>query len=113
MGLLKRNITPYDTFLFRSAARPLLFSDPGPPADAALRAAALAPVWTFASVVARCQDAGELPARDPVDLAGLIYATMHGATDLEIGGRAGDHKGLGDVSATVALLLQLLKSHPR
>ena len=39
-------------------------------------------------------------------LTGLIYAAVHSAIDLELGGRASDKKGLASVEATVGLLLE-------
>ena len=51
-----------------------------------------------------------LPDIDTVSLTGLIYAALHGAIDLEIGGRASGAKGLGSVEATAGLLFDLLKN---
>ena len=59
--------------------------------------------------VARCQEAGELPAGDPVELAALLYATGHGAIDLALSGHAEEKKGLGDPVEVVRMLLSRLR----
>ena len=88
----------------------LLFSDPdiasvgGSPELAALDSFA-----AFSSIVKRCQANGTLPQVETTRLTGLIYATLHGAIDLELGGRARERKGLGDIEATVDLLLSMLQ----
>ena len=87
----------------------LLFSDPQLPSDASLKEAAFGAFTAFSRIVARCQQADVLPDTDNVSLTGLIYAALHGAIDLEIGGRASGAKGLGSVEATVDLLFDLLK----
>lgn len=58
-------------------------------------------------VVAECQEAGELPGSDPVELAALVYATVHGAVDLALAGHA-EEKGLSDPLAVVRLLIARL-----
>ena len=87
----------------------LLFSDPALPNDEDLKAAAIDPFRTFVEIVSRCQGETTLPPGDPVRIGGLIFAAAHGAIDLEIGGRASGEKGLGSVSATLDLLLELLE----
>ncbi len=49
-----------------------------------------------------------MPAIEPARLTGLIHATLHGAIDLDLGGRAKEAKGSGDIETTVDLLLDLL-----
>ena len=83
----------------------LLFSDPELVDEPSLKEAAFG---AFSRIVARCQAAGDLPAADVVELTGLIYAALHGAIDLHIGGRATDAKGLGSAAATADLLFELL-----
>jgi hypothetical protein len=39
----------------------------------------------------------------------LVYATLHGLMDLELGGRTKPEKGLGSIEAVVHLLLRLLR----
>ena len=90
----------------------LLFSDPGLMPEPNLKAAALGSFQAFSSIVSRCQQDGVLPQVETVRLTGLIYAALHGAIDLELGGRAGGSKGLGSVEATVSLLLDLLRQTP-
>lgn len=64
----------------------------------------------FVGVVAECQEAGELPAGDPVKLAALMYAAVHGAVDLALSGHTEESKGLGDPLALVRLLLDSLRT---
>ena len=54
-------------------------------------------------VVVECQEAGKLPGGDPVRLAALVYATVHGAVDLALAGHA-EEKGLDNPLALVRLL---------
>ena len=87
----------------------LLFSDPGLVPEPRLQEAALDSFRAFGAIVARGQETGVLPQVDTAKLTGLIYAALHGAVDLELGGRAQESKGLGDIEATIGLLLDLLK----
>ena len=86
----------------------LLFSDPGLEADDQLRAVAFGSFLAFSALVARAQEHGVLPAGDTAELTGLIYAALHGAIDLQLGGRSSGAKGLGSVEATASLLFKLL-----
>ena len=63
-------------------------------------------------VVAECQEVGELPEGNPVDLAALVYATVHGAVDLALAGHA-EEKGLDDPLALVRLLISRLGDRRR
>ena len=88
----------------------LLFSDPDlASAGGNVEAAALDAFQAFGALVQRCQEQGGLPQVGTVRLTGLIYATLHGAIDIELGGRAKEQKGLGNIEATVELLLALLR----
>lgn len=87
----------------------LLFSDPQLPSDAGLKEAAFGAFTAFSRIVARCQQDGAFPQVDTVGLTGLIYAALHGAIDLDLGGRASGTKGLGSIEATAGLLFDLLK----
>ena len=98
-----------DYALAHKARYRLLFSDPGLPPDASLKDAALGSFQAFSRVVSRCQQESVLPKGDTVNLTGLIYAAVHGAIDLQLGGRASGAKGLGSVEATVSLLFDLLR----
>ena len=60
--------------------------------------------------IVACQEAGELPAGDPVELAALIYATSHGAVDLALSGHAEEEKGLDDPARIVRSLLARLRT---
>lgn len=62
----------------------------------------------FVGGVAACQEAGELPGGDPVELAAILFATTHGAVELTLSGHAREEKGLGDpVELVEALLVRL------
>ena len=87
----------------------LLFSDPDlSSAGGTMEIAALGAFQAFGAIVQRCQAGGSLQPVKKARLTGLIYATLHGAIDLELGGRAREAKGLGSIEATVDLLLNLL-----
>lgn len=91
----------------------LLFSDPDlPSGGGAMEIAALGAFQAFDAIVQRCQADGRLRPIEAARLTGLIYATLHGAIDLELGARAREAKGLGSVEATVDLLLELLGAGP-
>lgn len=64
----------------------------------------------FVQAIVDCQEVGELPAGDPVELAALMYATSHGAVDLALAGQAEESKGLQDPGAQLRLLLAHLRS---
>ena len=84
----------------------LLFSDPGlVSVDGTLETAAFGSFQAFAALAERCRFDGTVAT---ARLTGLIYATLHDAIDLELGGRAREAKGLGSIEATVDLLLDLL-----
>lgn len=97
-----------DYALEHQARYRLLFSDPGLSPEPALKNAAMASFQAFHSIVSRCQREGVLPEFDSVRLTGLIYATLHGAIDLELGGRAGGSKGLSSIEETANTLFRLL-----
>ena len=88
----------------------LLFSDPDVASEGGtLGLAAFDAFVAFSAIVRNGQAQGGLPSLDTVQLTGLIYATLHGAIDLELGGRAMDRKGLGSIEATFDILLALLQ----
>jgi AcrR family transcriptional regulator len=87
----------------------LLFNDPGLSPDQSLKDAAMASFQAFSLIVSRCQREGVLPEIDTIRLTGLIYATLHGAIDLDLGGRSSGSKGLGSIEATANLLFHLLR----
>lgn len=88
----------------------LLFSDPDIAArGGSLEQAAMQTMHAFASLVAAYQEKGrarEMPSRM---VTALVYATLHGLMDLELGGRSNTEKGLGNIEAVVHLLLRLLR----
>ena len=89
----------------------LLFSDPDiAVAGGAMETAALETFAAFGALVRQCQDERTLPKTNTIMLTGLIYATLHGAIDLELGGRARARKGLGSIEATLGLLLASLRA---
>jgi hypothetical protein len=63
----------------------------------------------FVRAVAECQGAGILPGEDAVELAGLIYATAHGAVDLTLSGHTEEAKGLGHPLVLIRQLLAYLR----
>lgn len=90
----------------------LLFSDPEVGATGGtLEAAALAAFAAFAGLVEDAQAAQVLPAVPTRELAGLIYATVHGLIDLQAGGRMREQKGLIAAEQSVVLLLTLLRGN--
>lgn len=89
----------------------LLFSDPDlPSVGGTMEIAALGAFQAFSTLVQQCQAGGGLRPIETARLTGLIYATLHGAIDLELGGRARDAKGLDSIEVTVTLLFDLLAS---
>lgn len=89
----------------------LLFSDPELSPEQCLRDAAMASFQAFSLIVSRCQQEGILPPVEQVSLTGLIYAALHGAIDLELGGRASGSKGLDNIEATASLLFDLIMNN--
>jgi len=63
----------------------------------------------FVGAVVVCQEAGELPGGDPVELAAILFATTHGAVELTLSGHAEEEKGLGDPTRLVRALLARLR----
>ncbi len=87
----------------------LLFSEPDIATEGgSMEVAALDAFQAFGALVARCQETDKTLTIETAKLAGLIYATLHGSIDLELGGRARKRKGLGDIEATVNLLLNFI-----
>ncbi len=87
----------------------LLFNDPGIAAEGGeLEAAALQCFATCAALIEACQWAEQLPLVPATQLAGLIYASVHGLIDLQAGGRLKSEKGFQSVSDSVDLLLSVL-----
>lgn len=74
-----------------------------------LRSAAHAVHEKFVGAVAECQEVGELPAGDPIELAALLYAASHGAVDLTLSGHVEVSKSLGDPAELSRLLLARLR----
>ncbi len=91
----------------------LLFSDEDLSPDQALVNAAFASFQAFRLLVSRYQlHVGHI-GMDDVELAGLIYATSHGAIDLHLSGRATGTKGLVSVENTIRVLLDVLERPSR
>ena len=113
------NADPYDA-LFKatnaliryarnhSARYQLLFSENVLVPDDALRVAARASFDAFSNLVRRAQGDGSLHRAHTDDLTGLIYATLHGAIELELSGRTHDSKGPNSIERTIGMLLALL-----
>lgn len=62
----------------------------------------------YVKAVGACQEAGELPEGDTVEIAAILYASVHGAVELALSGHAERDKGLGDPIKLVRSLLALL-----
>jgi AcrR family transcriptional regulator len=108
---LKKAVAAFIAYGRKHPARyRLLFSDPDIAArGGALEQAAMQTMHAFARLVAAYQEKGcarELPSRM---VTALVYATLHGLMDLELGGRTNPEKGLGSIEAVVYLLLRLLR----
>ena len=87
----------------------LLFSDPEIAAHGGeLQVAAMRCFGTFAAVIVECQQAGQLPEVPAAQLAGLIYASVHGLVDLQAGGRLKSEKGFASIMESIDLLLSVL-----
>ena len=67
----------------------------------------------FVEAVAECQEAGQLPAGDTVEIAALMAATSHGAVDQTLSGHVEAKKGQGDPLTLVRLLLSHLRADRR
>lgn len=63
----------------------------------------------FVGAVGACQEAGELPGGDPIELAAILFAATHGAVELTLSGHAAEEKGLGDPTKLVRALLARLR----
>ena len=63
----------------------------------------------YVQTVAACQEAGELPGGDPVELAAILFATTHGVVELTLSGHAEEEKGLGNPAELVRGLLVRLR----
>ena len=87
----------------------LLYSDSNIAAQSGDLEAAIKPFAEVAAIVQECQDAGDLPDVPNVELTGLIYASVHGLIDLQVGGRMRQEKGLTDAYAGAELLVKLLR----
>jgi AcrR family transcriptional regulator len=109
-GALKAAAKTVITYARKHPARyRLLFSDPDiAQAGGSIETAAFDAFQSFHILVEQCQKIGKPMSTQTSRLAGLIYATLHGAIDIELGGRAKEGKGLGNIEATVDLLLNFL-----
>ncbi|HEY6341318.1 MAG TPA: TetR/AcrR family transcriptional regulator [Bryobacteraceae bacterium] len=87
----------------------LLFSDPDiAKQEGELPKAAMASFSAFSELVGECQAAKLLPRVPTVELAGLLYASVHGLIDLQASGRMKTEKGFKAVSEGITLLLHVL-----
>ena len=107
---LRRALQAFVDYGHKSPARyRLLFNDPDMAAQGGeLEVAALRCFATCTRLIADCQAAKQLPQAPAMQLAGLIYASVHGLIDLEAGGRLRSEKGFQAVSQSVNLLLSVL-----
>ena len=87
----------------------LLYSDPEIATRGGdLEGAAMKSFGALASIVSECQQSAQMPDVPTVQLAGLIYASVHGLVDLQAGGRLRSEKGFKGVDEGVDLLLRVL-----
>lgn len=109
MAALRNVSEDFVTYGLQHPARyRLLFSDPDLQASGELKAAAFVPFQTFLAIVQRCQGEKVLPTGDPLQLAGMLYSTIHGSIDLVIGGRATSAKGVENALSPIELMFSLL-----
>lgn len=110
LAKLKQALTVFVSYAQEYPARyRLLYSDPDIAAQGGDLEAAMNPFAEVAAIVQECQDAGDLPDVPNVELTGLIYASVHGLIDLQMGGRMRQEKGLTDAYKGVELLIKLLQ----
>jgi AcrR family transcriptional regulator len=87
----------------------LLFSDRDiAMQEGELQRAAMAAFSALAELVGECQAGKVLPRVPTVELAGLLYASVHGLIDLQASGRMKTEKGFKDVRHGITLLLRVL-----
>jgi AcrR family transcriptional regulator len=91
----------------------LLFGDENLLPDPALVDAAFGSFQAFRLLVSRYQLEAGHTGIDETELAGLIYATCHGAIDLQLSGRAAGAKGLVSVENTIRVLFDALEGATR
>jgi AcrR family transcriptional regulator len=92
----------------------LLFSGPEVCVDGgSMQDAAREAFDAFGALVAQCKRDTGAPPADCLKLAGLIYATVRGALDIELSGHAKERNGLDDLGATVDLLLNFIWPPPK
>jgi len=113
LAALKTGIAAFIAYGREHPARyRLMFSDPELVSQGgAMEARAMEAFQAFGALVADCQATGSFPATDTKALTALIYSSLHGLIDLELGGRARESKGLGSIEAMSALLLELLSQN--
>ncbi len=89
----------------------LLFSDPQIAGEEGeLQRIALKCFFAFAAIVAQCQQEAALPRARTAELAGLLYAAVHGLIDLQASGRLKNANGFTGVGQGTTLLLRLLST---
>ncbi len=89
----------------------LLFRERILPPDGNLKTAAMASFEAFSRLVQRAQNEHVLPPADTTAMTGVIYATLHGAIELELSGRSNSSKGLASVEGTINFLFELIGGH--
>jgi len=88
----------------------LLFSDPEMVVPGGtLEIAAMRALKSLTALVEAFQVAGRAAHLPTQQLTALLYATMHGMVDIELGQRARPEKGLGDITVVADLLIELLR----
>ena len=69
---------------------------------------ATAALDALATLIQACQDADELAPGDPHKIAALMFSTVHGLIDLELGGRVQQSKEWSRPEEVVELLFALV-----
>jgi AcrR family transcriptional regulator len=88
----------------------LLFSDPEMVVPGGtLEVAAMRALKALTVLVEAFQATGRAAHLPTQQVTALLYATLHGLMDIELGQRALPEKGLGDIAAVADLLVELLR----
>jgi len=91
----------------------LMFSDSGTATEGGvLEQSAAVAFGAFIAIIEECQMARQLPDIPTNQLAGLLFATLHGLIAFEANGRMHTKKGLAGVLPSIELFIALLVPSP-